>query len=185
MGFSLAALFGFGRKKEAAAAAPMPQAPASASPAAQSPPGIPAVKPAVAGVTALIRTQGSALARDDLRAAYEGARALAEAYSAQGRLQLSSRWAIEAGALAVSIATRSAPGRPVVARAAAAAALKSLEAGRALAAGPYAAVLRRVCGLQATALMAGHGAWLEGLGFRTAPAVEEEAGQAAAEPVAA
>lgn len=175
MGFSLAALFGFGKKAEPK---PPPEPPRKAAPAA---PG--AARYGGQGVAALIRTQAAAAARGDALAAYAGARALAEAYSSQGRMQLSMRWAVEAGELAAAGAAAAADARPVVARAAAAAALKFVESGRPLASGPHAGVLTRVCGSRAAALMADHGAWLSGLGFSAGAAASEgddEAGELAA-----
>ncbi len=187
MGFSLAALFGLGKKPEPLA--PSPAAPA-ASPTrvAMAEPASPAMvvtaslapperatasEAGAAGIAALVRTHAAAVARGDATASYDAACALAEAFKSRGRLQLSSKWAAEAGEIAIGLATADA-GRAVVARSAAAAALKSIEAGRPLAAGPHAAVIARVCGLGAATLLAEHGAWLAGLGFRTAPSAAED-----------
>lgn len=192
MGFSLAALFGLGKKAgpkpphQAAPAAAANAEPArsvlaaSAKPAAAPAPA--AAGASAAGISALVRVHAAAAARGDETAAYDAACALAEAFKSRGRLQLSSKWAAEAGEIAVGIATAGGD-RAVVARAAAAAALKSIEAGRPLAAGPHAGVITRVCGVAAAALLAEHGAWLAGLGFQTtsAPAENEET----LEPVAA
>ena len=178
MGFSLAALFGFGKKTEPKPPEP-PREAAMAAPVA-----VPvAARSGGQGISALLRSQAAAAARGDGAGAYAGARALAEAYSAQGRMQLSMAWAVEAGELALAEAAAGAGGRPVAARAAAAAALKFVESGRTLASGPHAGVLTRVCGPRAAALMADHGAWLSRLGFSaggTASGDEEGAGELAA-----
>jgi hypothetical protein len=180
MGFSLAALFGLGKKKEpkpvaadtrAADARQPASAPAPVEFAPSAKPGVSPMTSSPPGVAAGIRAYAAAVSKQDDRAAYAAAKALAELFKAQGRMRLSLKWALEAGEIVTAMAVASAPARTVAARAAVARALRSVETGKPLAAGPHAGVLKRICGLSAAAQMAGHGTWLSGLGFQAVVAV--------------